>query len=304
MRTWLVFGTLMCLPGRAAAEVGCIDLSETMKKVHTALYEVMLDEATQFAQDAQDGLLCQDEPVNPLVLANIFQLDGALHTFQGENAEAREAFATAVSISPNQGLDPILGEDAAKLYESVRAEALKRIPGTLEVHFSGEAWVDGRMIASGEVLEKTPGLHLLQWRNPGESMQARLLDISGAELRQVGLGLTGEAALAAANAQKKVPKLTAAAATPGRSGRSMVFGGGGMLLAGTGLLVTAKLNVQKFEELSTENHFESEEQVDSIRNRANTCAVLGIGSTAIGAGLLGVGVLGNTSAGIRIGGRW
>ena len=77
------------------AEVGCIDLSDTMKQVHEALYEVMLDEATKLAEDAQEGLLCQSEPVNPLVLASIFQLGGALHTFQGENTAARKNFATA-----------------------------------------------------------------------------------------------------------------------------------------------------------------------------------------------------------------
>jgi len=298
MRLWIAT-TLLCMPGAAKAEVGCIDLGQTLSAINTALYEVLLEDATKLAQDAQDGLLCQSEPVNPLVLATIFQLGGALHTFQGQEEQAREDFATAVSISPTQNLDPILGEDAAAIYQSVRDEVLKRIPGKLEVHFIGESWVDGRMIASGEVKELTPGQHLLQWRNPGESVQARILDISGAELRQVGLGLGGEAALAAANAQKKAPAALPVSGEGSSLQKTMLISGSGMLVTGVALMIKARSG---FVDFQNPESFESKADVDQLRASTNAFAVVGMSASAVGAGLVGLAVV--PAAGLHLSGSW
>ena len=302
LRFWsatLLSFVLSFMPNTAMAEVGCIDLPKTLSAINTALYEVLLEDATQLAQDAKDGLLCQTESVNPLVLATIFQLGGALHTFQGQEHEARMDFATAVSISPTQNLDPILGEDAASIYQSVREEVLKRIPGKLEVHFIGESWVDGRLIASGEVLEITPGFHLLQWRNPGESMQARRLDISGAELRQVGLGLGGEGALAAANAQKKAPTPIVGPNKAPSLQKTMMIGGSGMLVTGVALMLKARSSFLDFQE---PNSFQSKSDVDQLRSSTNALAVLGMSSAAVGAGLVGLSVV--PVAGLHVSGSW
>ncbi len=130
-------------------------------------------------------------------------------------------------------------------------------------------------------------------------MQARRLDISGAELRQVGLGLGGEGALAAANAQKKAPTPIVGPNKAPSLQKTMMIGGSGMLVTGVALMLKARSSFLDFQE---PNSFQSKSDVDQLRSSTNALAVLGMSSTAVGAGLVGLSVV--PVAGLHVSGSW
>ena len=78
-------------PVRAQAE-DCLDLVEAVGAIRAAVEEVRLDEARMMAEQTVDALTCQDDPVNPLLITNLFQLVGVVAYFQGDPGETEAAF--------------------------------------------------------------------------------------------------------------------------------------------------------------------------------------------------------------------
>jgi hypothetical protein len=276
-----------------------------IKDINIALYAAEIDEAEALAASAEEALLCQSEPINPLVLFQVFQYAGAVQIFLGQEDTARAAFETAVAMAPGQNLDPILGSDAEEAFQRVREEVLKRPPGSLQAHFDGEAWIDGHRAVTGGTVDLTPGVHLFQWRVPGEPLKARRLHVTGAETRKIAFGEAAEARLEAAVAAENAPPLAEAGALHG-SRTPLMASGGGLLAVGAGLVVVARIKYADFDSptFETESGRTPEEQLRQKMAVTNTYAVLGLGSTVLGAGLLGVGVLVGDAPGITVGGQW
>ncbi len=74
-------------------ENGCPRLPQAIRAINEALNEAMLDEAVRLAEQAAKATLCQPLPINPLALTGVFHMKGAVHTFRGETAAARDVQA-------------------------------------------------------------------------------------------------------------------------------------------------------------------------------------------------------------------
>ena len=72
-RTLLSGLVLLAVPGVARAQ-DCADLVAAVDQVSAALATVELEQAQVLADGALQQLECQPEPINPLVLASLFQL--------------------------------------------------------------------------------------------------------------------------------------------------------------------------------------------------------------------------------------
>jgi hypothetical protein len=298
-------GLVAAVPAQASEPADCPNLTQVIKEINVALYAAEIDQAASLAASAEDALLCQTEPINPLVLFQVFQYAGAVQIFQGDEGAAKEAFETAVAVAPGQNLDPILGSDAEEAFQRVREEVLKRPPGSLQAHFDGEAWIDGHRAVTGGTVDLSPGAHLFQWQVHGEPLKARLLHVTGAETRKIAFGEAAEARLEAAVAAANAPVVTEPVALHGLR-TPLLASGGGLLAAGAGLMVVARIKFGDFNSLTfeTESDLTPEEQLSQKRDVTNTYAVLGLGSAALGAGLLGVGVLVGDAPGITVRGQW
>jgi hypothetical protein len=292
-------------PAQAAEAADCPNLTQVIKEINIALLAAEIDEAAALATRAQDALLCQQDPINPLVLFQVFQYAGAVQIFQGQEDAARATFETAVAMAPGQNLDPILGSDAEELFQQVRIAVLERPPGQLQAHFDGEAWIDGHRAVTGGTVGLTPGVHLFQLQVPGEPLAARLLHVTGAETRKIAFGEAAEARLEAAVAAANAPPLAEPVALHGLR-TPLLVSGGGLLAAGAGLMVVARIKFGDFNSstFETESDLTPEEQLSQKRDVTNTYAVFGLGSAALGAGLLGVGVLVGDAPGITVRGQW
>jgi hypothetical protein len=154
-------------------------------------------------------------------------------------------------------------------------------------------------------VDLSPGAHLFQWQVHGEPLKARLLHVTGAETRKIAFGEAAEARLEAAVAAEKAPPLAEAGALHG-SRTPLMASGGGLLAVGAGLVVVARIKYAEFDSptFDTKSGRDPEEQLRQKMAVTNTYAVLGLGSAALGAGLLGVGVLVGDTPGLTVGGQW
>ncbi len=292
-------GLAAAVPAQASEPADCPDLTQVIKEINIALYAAEIDQAASLAASAEDALLCQLEPINPLVLFQVFQYAGAVQIFQGEEGAAREAFEKAVAMAPGQNLDPILGSDADDAFQGVKEEVLKRPPGSLEAHFDGEAWIDGHRAVTGGTVDLTPGVHLFQWKVHGEPLQARLLHVTAAETRKLAFGEAAEARLETAVAAQNAPAVADLAGlqhlrTP------MLTGGGGLLAVGAGLMGLAAKNVNQF----PNEQFQTAGAAEQAQRSTNTLAALGVGTAVLGTGLLGVGLAVSSTPTVQVGWQW
>jgi hypothetical protein len=268
----------------AAAEPACASLSTALTAINAALDEALLDEAEALADDARRSLLCQPEPVPAMLINAIFSLKGAVHIFQGKEKAAEEAFEWAVAVSPLAPLDAMLGARPVEAYNRVRDEVLARPVGTLHLQGDAQAWVDGRSSPIGTPLELPAGPHLLQWQKEGEPMQGRIISVASGEVRTLPVGKGGGAAFNAA--------VSDAAALPSPTGLAQrrnlyLASGGGLVAAGGGLLVAGLAKRGQVED----GDFDTMGELDQLAASANTLEAIGMASAALGAGLLGVGLV-------------
>ena len=292
-----LLAVLFLAPSQASAEA-CPALGELIAEINSALDEALLDEAIEKAKKGQDALLCQPNPVNPLALSTIFHLKGAAHLFRGEERDAERAFEWAASIAPGSSLQAVFGEKATDLYNQVRQRVLDTPPGRVEVVDPSptRVWVDGMEIAAGVPMNLAAGPHLVQWQADATTeMKALELTLTPGEQRT--LNLTGKQVTAAPEAAKDRSSLFSGNGPP----KTVVVVGGGVL-AGTAAVLLG---------LSASNHaaFQTDEELtpDDLRDlqgSINSLTTAGIATGAVGAGLLGWGLLLDSQAGVSIAGRF
>ncbi len=287
-RTLLSGLVLLAVPGVARAQ-DCADLVAAVDQVSAALATVELEQAQVLADGALQQLECQPEPINPLVLASLFQLAGAVSLYMGSQTDAEQAFARAVAASATTPVDPMFGDDVQQIYLEVKRRVLEEPAGSLTVRGQVEAWLDGRPLQVGLPVDVTVGHHLLQWSEGEEPLQGREIRVAAMEARLLTLG-------EAPQESGRHERLDLQVDTGGGAPRTAFWiGGGAGVLAGGVLLGLA---------VGTQTAFYREEDPDrleTIQGRNHAFIISGLGLGVAGAGVLGASFLVDGTPGVRVG---
>jgi len=281
---WLLLSLLGSTPALAQ---DCVDLGVALRGVSAALDAVRLEDAHRLSSEAADGITCQTEVVNTLTLAGLYQLSGAVAYFLGDFNRAEVEFARAVAVAPASRLDPVFGEGPSSIYENIRTAALGTPNGSFTGPTEAEAWVDGRPLSPDFPLDVTAGGHLVQVRMPSGNLINTLHRVAPGER----LVVTRDGAVQV----KRAPRTSEAS---GASGGVEIQGGSGGgrrtgLMAVGGIGAVAGVAALALAAISHEQFFQATtlDEVDQYRLRTNALAAGGIGLCALGAGMLGVGVI-------------
>ncbi len=280
---------LLLLPGLARAQ-DCADLLDAVDQITEALGMVEIERAQALAQQAVGQLECQEEPVNTVMLAALFQLTGAVALFAGESADAEASFARAVAISPATPIDAVYGEDVEKTFQAVQRRVLDETGGSLLLQGSAEAWLDGRKVQLGVPIDVVVGHHLLQWQEDGAAMQARDIRVATMETRQLTLGQVSEEELRRQQRQATIP-----GQGMGNTQLAMLAGGGGGVVVGAVLLGLAA---------GAQSSFYKEDDptaLDGIQSRNHGFAIAGLGLAVAGAGTVGASFFVDGAPGVGLG---
>jgi hypothetical protein len=181
-----LFALSLSLPSFAQNE--CANLPNTVSEISAALDQALLDKASALAAKAREDLLCQEGPINNLILTSVFHLSGAVHLFLGEEKQAWEAFGFSASIAPMATLNPVLGAQAQETHEVLRQSVIAAPQGQIQFAGVGEVWVDGKPVEIGPPMDMPAGQHFLQWRSEGQPMQNRVIRVESGEARAIPVG--------------------------------------------------------------------------------------------------------------------
>jgi hypothetical protein len=317
-------GFLLCVVAvRPAVAEECPDLPPLLLEVSGNINQVLLEEAQEAAEKAHQAIHCQSKPVSALTLSLLYQLTGALHTFLGNEVEARAAYEWAFTVAPTQPLDPHLGSVAEEAYNAVRAELMSLPNGTVLLKGDGKAWIDGRSVPTGQRLELSSGPHLLQWQNVGDGLRSREIRVVPAEVRELPLQLPTVAAAETSpkeekpakepRAKRKAKDKPKAQRTPRTwpSARPMKLAGGVLLATSGGLMAKWKIESNAFWDESWDEDWDDfpdstrESALGKKRDLANRLYASGLATGSVGVGLLGAGfVLGDEQALLTLHGSW
>ena len=176
------------LSSTALAQDECRSLMDSVTEISIALDEAELDKAAAVTEQARRDLMCQPEPVNNLVLTQLYHFSGAVHLFQDNEQAAWEAFGFSASVSPMASLNPILGKEAEETHEAIRQSVIAAPPGQLQLSGDAEVWLDGKTVPVGVAVDVTVGQHFLQWKTTGGEMQNRIIRVESGEARAIPVG--------------------------------------------------------------------------------------------------------------------
>ena len=246
------------------SESSCGSLMLAISEIQSALDDGDLEIARDRAEQAKRDFMCQEAPINNLILVSVLHLSGAAHLYIGNDDAAWNDFGFSASAAPLATINPVLGARATETHEVLRQSVLAAPAGRIQMEGTAEIWLDGASIQTGVPLDVTAGQHLIQWRQEGMPMQNRIYRVESGELRAIPVssdagdiieeGLTGTGDL-----------------TP----RHYAMIGGGASLATSGLLF--------YLASSTKAEFDSTTdptELDSLKSRYNG---LIIGSALTGA---------------------
>ena len=277
---------ILASPGVALAQgaetnTTCGALTQAISEIQSALDDGDLEVARDRAEQAKRDFLCQEGPINNLILVSILHLSGAAHLYIGNEDAAWNDFAFSASAAPLATINSVLGARATETHERLRQSVLAAPSGRLQMQGSAEVWLDGASIQTGVPLDVTAGQHLVQWRQDGMPMQNRVYTVESGELRAIPVsadsgdiieeGLSGSGDL-----------------TP----RHYAMIGGGVSLATSGLLF--------YMSTSTKAEFDSTTdptELDSLRSKYNGLVIGSALTAALGvAGLSGAFIFMDTES--------
>ncbi len=295
LRTFLPGLGLLLLPSVGYAQ-DCMDLVDAVDSIAAALAEVEIERAQELADQATHQLECQSQPVNTVMLSGLFQLTGAVAVFSGEDADAEQAFARAVAISPTSTIDPVYGEDVEKQYQAVQHRLLDEAGGSILLTGSAKAWLDGRQVTMGVPIDVVVGHHLLQWQEDDEPMQAREIRVAAMETRALTLGEADP------DAQRRGNRQIVSGAGGGgggsTAGTAMLIGGGaGVVVGGVLLGLAAGAQSSFYQETDPT-------ALQSIQARNHAFAISGLSLMAAGAGTVGASFFVLDGPGVQLGLRF
>ncbi len=145
----------------AAQPVRSADIRTLVLRAEVAWREGQPQDALDQLDLATMQLGCLSERVDHRVAARLFLVRGALQVHFGQAETAQAELQTALAFAPDLVWDPQLPVDAADALETARrapaAAGIRVVP-----HLSTPPWLDGVPLATGETVQKRPGLHLVQ----------------------------------------------------------------------------------------------------------------------------------------------
>lgn len=272
----------------------CPDLGATLREVTGAIDEVRLEDAQSMSTQATEGLECQREVVKSLTLVGLYQSAGAVEYFLGNFNEADDAFARAIAVAPASRLDPAYGEGPAAIYEKLREATMNAAAGRLTGPVPVEAWVDGRPLSPDYPLDVPPGFHLIQVATPSGGLLNTVHRVAPGEHLEVtrdGAVLVKRKERAPDDPPPEQPVISGTTSSggdsSGKGGRRvglLAVGGLGVVAGAAGLVLASLTHDQFFQATDPDD-------LDALRTRTNVLAASGIGLAAVGAGMLGVGVI-------------
>jgi hypothetical protein len=289
-------GTLFVLYATAQsahAADACPSLTDTASALRTAVSEARLEETPKLSAQAWAALLCQTDPMQPLLIGQTFQVIGAAAFFNGNISAADEAFTWAASTSPGTDLDTIYGKPALGFYNKVRDRVVAGGGATVALAGDGAAWIDGRALRPGIARDVTSGPHLLQTQEPGGPVVTQEVQLAAGVDEVVTVGATAAAA----------PAEPAAAPSGGTgpSRKMLIMGTGGALVATSAVLMALAANAHKDFDSATDPG-----ALEGLKSKTNTLGLSGVATGLAGVGVLGAGVflMGETGIGLGIRGHW
>jgi hypothetical protein len=164
-------------PQPAPTEASCLHLGESIMVISSDVEDVELERALEHSMAALEALDCQTEPVSAMLLTNLLQIIGAVQLYSDDADAAAKTFAWAVNASPTMKLSESYGEEALAIYRNAQVQAFASQSASLTVTGDVEAWVNGNPLPTGSAQELLPGTHLVQWRQEGQPMTARVIDL-------------------------------------------------------------------------------------------------------------------------------
>jgi hypothetical protein len=167
----------------------CPGLDELLLTIARDVEDVELDRALENSAKALTSLHCQADPIDSLLLTSLLHIIGGVHLYSGDEEEARQIYAWAVTGSPETLLSASYGEEATRIYQEIQQDLLATTPASLTVTGEVEAWIDGLPLLTGTAQSLWPGRHLIQWHQAGDPMSARVIELLDGEPRLLPLGL-------------------------------------------------------------------------------------------------------------------
>ncbi len=292
-----LLGVLIGTGTAHAQDTSCPAVTKLTSSLSTALTNAELEQAATLASQAKTAILCQTQPLQTMLAAQLFRLSGAAAYFNGNMAGATEAFTLAASISPGEDLETVYGLPAGSFYAGIRDKLVAKGGASIILKGSGEAWVDGRVLRKGIPRDLTVGTHIVQTRAQGGTISATEITLAAGAEHVLGGGEAPPDPKPIVS-QKPVDKpVTARKGSP----RNMLLLGGGGALVATGAAMLA---------LAAKSHGDFDDETDpsklaGLQGSTNTMATLGLVSGAAGLGMVGAGALLSTSGlGLVVQGRW
>jgi hypothetical protein len=178
-----LFGSFPAAWGQGAA--GCPDVSLSLGILRQQLDEARFEDAVALGRRLEEQLTCQPRVVNPVTLASLYQLTGAVEHFANRRDSADYYWSVALAMGPASSLDPSLGQGAVDAFERVRARLLAEPVAAVQVATGVGAWLDGRRLAEGIPQDVPPGLHLLQREEAGGVLTGQMVQLAPATRYQV-----------------------------------------------------------------------------------------------------------------------
>ncbi|MFH1469689.1 MAG: hypothetical protein ABIO70_35210 [Pseudomonadota bacterium] len=171
-----------------APAAGCPDVNLSLGALRQQLDEARFDEASALGRKLEEQLTCQPRAVNPVTLASLYQLLGAVQYFSNERDSADYYWSVALAMGPSTSLDPSLGQGAVDAFERVRAKLLAEPTAAAQIAPGVSAWLDGRRLVEGMPQDVLAGLHLLQREEAGGALTAQMVQLAPGTRYQVEAG--------------------------------------------------------------------------------------------------------------------
>ena len=292
---------LLMISGLAhAEEAPCPAITTLTSGMSAAIAEAELEQAGALAAQARHAAMCQAQPHQTMLLAQLFRMSGATAYFSGDMAAATEAFNLAASISPGEDLEGVFGQQAGAFYTGIRDKRVGEAGASIKLTGSGAAWIDGRPLKLGVARDVTAGPHILQVQEPGGAITARELTLSSGEEHVLAVGAPAPAEAPAPPVAQAQPAPAASTSGGGLSTRTILMGGGGALVAaGAGMLFVASSTHAEFDDETDASRLET------LQSKTNLMGTMGLVTGAAGLGLVGAGLqLADGGLGLQLHGRW
>lgn len=140
----------------------CADVPAQVQVAWDAYNEAELEKAKELLALAYGNLACQRAVVPSEALLALYRLDALVSLTQDDRKSAVYATIRAVAVDHEDAEPPAeYGPELAELYDTWSARLAETLV-TIRVTDGGTAWVDGHRLAHGQPLQVVQGEHLLQ----------------------------------------------------------------------------------------------------------------------------------------------